>query len=88
VFSVLNVASLSGLSFLIAPLVFSIVYLSRNCINILLIMYVFFSQRIQLKYKELQQQQRQESENFKEEINILTAEKESLATVVSQITNQ
>jgi alkylhydroperoxidase/carboxymuconolactone decarboxylase family protein YurZ len=37
-------------------------------------MYVFFSQRIQLKYKELQQQQRQESENFKEEINILTAE--------------
>ena len=51
-------------------------------------MYVFFSQRIQLKYKELQQQQRQESENFKEEINILTAEKESLATVVSQITNQ
>ena len=48
----------------------------------------FFSQRIQLKYKELQQQQREESENFKEEINILTAEKESLDTVVSQITNQ
>jgi hypothetical protein len=85
---VLNVASVSGLSFLIAPLVFAIVYLSRNCINILLIMYVFFSQRIQLKYKELQQQQREESENFKEEINILTAEKESLDTVVSQITNQ
>jgi hypothetical protein len=84
---VLNVASVSGLSFLIAPLVFAIVYLSRNCINILLIMYVFFSQRIQLKYKELQQQQREESENFKEEINILTAEKESLDTVVSQITN-
>jgi hypothetical protein len=85
---VLNVASVSGLSFLTAPLVFAIVYLSRNCINILLIMYVFFSQRIQLKYKELQQQQREESENFKEEINILTAEKESLDTVVSQITNQ
>jgi len=47
-----------------------------------------FSQRIKLKNKELQQQQREESQRSKEKINILTAEKESLETVVSQIKNQ
>lgn len=54
-----------------------------------------FSQRIKLKHKELeqqqiklQQQQREESQRSVEKINILTAEKESLETVVSQIKKQ
>jgi hypothetical protein len=54
-----------------------------------------FSHRIKLKNKELQQQQkelqnqqREESQRSEEKINILTAEKESLETVVSQIKKQ